>query len=198
MIHDEAGLRHILRTSPVLRPLLQGWLHIGLPEAWLSGSGMAQLYWNERFGLPPDHGLADIDLIYFDATDRSMRREARHATRVRRRFDAVPLWIDVKNQARVHLWYERRFGHPIEPYRSIHHALSTFPTTASIAIRPSDDGIDMLAPFGLSDILSGTVRANKVQISQGLYEAKINRWKQYWPHVRFLPWDHDGAASATE
>jgi hypothetical protein len=38
---------------------------------------------------------------------------------------------DVKNEARVHLWYERRFGRHLEPYRSTGDAIATWPTTAS-------------------------------------------------------------------
>src|SRR6516165_8148844 len=49
-------------------------------------------------------------LVYFDVGDLSADREMRQATRVRNLLADIPIWIDTKNQARVHLWYESKFG----------------------------------------------------------------------------------------
>jgi hypothetical protein len=34
---------------------------------------------------------------------------------------------DVKNQAAVHLWYERRFGYAVPPLHSVEDAVATWP-----------------------------------------------------------------------
>lgn len=155
----------------------------------MAGGAIAQTAWNAAFGRSPDHGLADIDLVYFDAEDLSEESEARHAERIRSLFPALPLWIDAKNEARVHLWYEAKFGYSIPPYRSSEHAISTFPTTAgSVGIRPAGSGLSITAPFGLSDLLSCTVRPNKVQITRAIYEAKVARWRQCWPELTIVDW----------
>ncbi|WP_251007896.1 nucleotidyltransferase family protein [Sphingobium sp. BHU LFT2] len=161
-----------------------------MPDCWLSGSAIAQTAWNTAFGLSPEYGLADIDLVYFDAADLSEEGEAHHAARIRALLPDVPLWIDAKNQARVHLWYQAKFGYPIAPYQSSEHAISTFPTTAgAVAIRPDAAAtISIFAPFGLDDLLNCTVRPNKVQITQAIYEAKVARWRKCWPRLTIIDW----------
>lgn len=127
--------------------------------------------------------------MYFDRTGLSEESEEQDANRIRTLFSDLPLWIDAKNEARVHLWYEAKFGYKIEPYSSARHAVSTFPTTAaSIAIQPVDGRLEIFAPFGLSDLLTCTVRANKAQITKEIYDAKCARWKSAWPNLTIIEW----------
>ncbi len=185
----DSRLSSIVTASPVLSTILGRWDAIALPDCWLSGSAIAQTAWNAAFGLSPEYGLADIDLVYFDDADLSEEGEVKQATRIRTLFPDVPLWIDAKNEARVHLWYEAKFGYPIPPYQSSEHAISTFPTTAgAVAIRPGGAGLSIFAPFGLSDLLSCTVRPNKAQITQAIYEAKVARWRSCWPALTIIDW----------
>ncbi len=193
MTSPEVKLGAILAASPILHKILNRWASIDLPDCWMSGSAIAQTAWNAAFGLPPEHGLADIDLVYFDTTDLSEEGEARQVARVRGLFPDLPVWIDAKNEARVHLWYSAKFGYPIEPYRSIEHAISTFPTTAgAVAVRPDAAGLSIFAPFGLNDLLDCTVRPNKVQITEAIYEAKLARWRTCWPALKIIGWSDEG------
>ena len=177
-------------ASPILAPFIENWRRIDLPECWLVAGALAQTVWNKRFSMEPGYGLADIDIVYFDGSDLSERAEARHAARIRAAFSDVPAWIDVKNQARVHLWYGDRFGFDIEPYDSVSEAITTFPTTATaLGLRPKAGGYDLDAPFGLSDLVNGVVRANKMQASREVYEDKAERWKALWPELTVIDWD---------
>jgi hypothetical protein len=109
-------------------------------------------------------------------------------------FSDLSIWIDVKNEARVHLWYESKFGRPLAPYISTADAISTFPTTATaVGVRPGANGLELVAPFGLDDLLGLVVRPNKKQISRQVYEAKIGRWLPLWPGLRVVPWDETPA-----
>ena len=89
MPDQEDLLRPILARSPIVTTVVDRWPQIGLPAT---------------------HGISDIDLVYFDGNDLSEETEAGHATRVRALFADLGLWIDVKNEARVHLWYAEKFG----------------------------------------------------------------------------------------
>ncbi len=100
-------------------------------------------------------------------------------------FADLPVRFDVKNQARVHLWYPERFGIVITPYRSALQATTTFPTTVS-ALAISDAVLS--APFGLDDFLAPVVRANATLIDRSVYEAKARRWAACWPDLAILPW----------
>ena len=117
------------------------------------------------------------------------KREAEHEQRLRHLFNRLPAKLDVKNEARVHLWYEDRFGYPIAPYRSAADAIATFPTTATaIGIKPREGELEICAPFGLDDLFGLVVRPNKRQITQSIYETKVERWRPVWPQLRYLPW----------
>ena len=117
---DRQGLTALVLGHPILSGIMKAWLQLALPDCWLSGSAIAQARWNEAFGLPATHGIADVDLVYFDASDLSEEAENEHAARIARIFPDMPVRIDLKNQARVHLWYEARFGYAIEPYRPLY------------------------------------------------------------------------------
>jgi hypothetical protein len=106
-------------------------------------------------------------------------------------FATLPVPVEVRNQARVHLWYERRFGYPIHPYKSLERAIDSWPTTAtSVGIRREAGGrFVVYAPFGLGDLFGLVVRPNKTQITQEIYAAKVKRWSACWPKLQILPWD---------
>jgi hypothetical protein len=184
------ALSRTLFASPLLQPILTCWPEIALPNCWLVAGAVAQTFWNHRYGFDPAHGVLDIDLVYFDDADLSSDTETRHGERLRARFADIPAWLDVKNEARVHLWYAEKFGFEIAPYLSVEAAIETFPTTATtIGVQPAESGLEIYAPFGLDDLLNLCVRPNKKQITPDIYEAKIARWRTLWPALFCEPWE---------
>jgi len=178
----------LAERHPTIGSLLDRWHAIDLPDARLSGSLIAQAHWNEVFGFGPHHGIDDLDIVYFDAGDLSHESELAVERRIAAQFADLPVRVDVKNQARVHLWYQAKFGYAIEPYRSIAGAIATFPTTSSAVGVRGGDGRDIIAPFGLADLLHPRVRANAVQITEAYFEQKAARWRRFWPDLEILPW----------
>ena len=183
---QQEAVRRIALNHVVVGPMLVRWTQLGLPDAWLSGSMLAQAWWNICFDLPPLHGIDDADIIYFDPTDLSEAAEARAAAHVAALFVDLPIRLDVKNQARVHLWYPDHFGKAIAPHRSARDATTSFPTTAS-AVAINDAALS--APFGLDDFLAPVVRGNATLIDQAFYQHKTRRWAALWPALTILPWD---------
>ena len=194
MIHR---LSAALRQNKGLWEILGRFDEICLPDSWLVAGAIAQTVWNLRCGRPAEFGIKDVDLIYFDGQDLSANSEAEQERRLRDRFRLLPIKLDVKNEARVHLWYEERFGYPIEPYPSSAAAISTFPTTATaVGVRRVGSELECCAPFGLDDLFALVVRPNKRQITREVYEAKLARWQPIWPRLTFLPWDETEPGSA--
>lgn len=183
-------LSTLVTTHSLISKILSRWDAINLPSAYLSGSIIAQARWNEVFGFDPLHGIEDADIVYFDPSDLSEEGEACVAARIAKLFDDLPVRVDVKNQARVHLWYPAKFGNAIEPYRSIADAITTFPTTSSaVAIcRNREHDHEIVAPFGLVDLLKPVVRANRTQVTRAYFETKSKRWRECWPDLQILPW----------
>ena len=190
MIEAAVRLECDVRGNPCLAAILDRFEEIDLPDAWLVAGAIAQTVWNGAAGRAPEAGIKDVDIVYFDAADLSAEAEAAEEARLRAAFAALPVTLDVKNEARVHLWYERKFGKPIAPYRSTRDAIATFPTTAtSVGVRIHRGRFETCAPFGLDDLFGLVVRANRRQIDEPVYAAKVARWRTVWPGLTILPWE---------
>lgn len=179
----------IVQENPVLQAALDT-AAACLPPAWYLGAGcIAQAVWNHLSQTEPMTGINDLDLVYFDAGDLSEAGEEALARRLRQELGGLGVRIDVKNQARVHLWYEGHFGYPIRPYCSLEDAVTSWPTTATcVGVRRSSQGMIVSAPYGLNDLFGMVVRPNKRQITREIYERKARRWIQNWPDLQIIPW----------
>ncbi len=104
-------------------------------------------------------------------------------------FADVDVVVEVRNEARVHLWYETKFGVPCPPYPSTEAAIATFPNTSScFGIRTGEHGVEIYARYGFSDLFAMRTRPNPVLAPREVYEAKTARWRQEWPALEVLPW----------
>ncbi|RIV29252.1 hypothetical protein D2Q93_01405 [Alicyclobacillaceae bacterium I2511] len=92
--------------------------------------------------------MNDIDVAYFDSTDLRPERDLEIERTLYHLMLNMP-W-QAKNQAAVHLWYERKFGFPVEPLSSSSDGVGTWPETAtSVAVRLlADDQLLIVAPCG--------------------------------------------------
>ena len=183
------ALQQIIKQSPALSEILQKSRALNIENYYIGAGCIAQTVWNYITGLPLDYGISDIDFAYFDT---NMESTAENAV-ILKMNDSVSdlsISIDVKNQARVHLWYENHFGYKIEPYNSLEDAINTWPTTAtSIGVRLDEDGrFSVYAPYGLNDLFGMIVRANKTQITEKIYNQKVAKWIAKWPDLTIIPW----------
>lgn len=184
---NETLLNHV-KGHPALHEILRRADEVKL-SSWAFGAGcVAQTVWNHLSSREPSYGIQDIDLVYFDSTDTSFEAEDAVIHRLTTLFADLPLKLDIKNQARVHLWYEQKHGYPIEPYRNLEDAIGTWPTTSNcVAIFPSE-GERVYAAYGLEDLFNRVVRPNKRQITESIYLRKVARWRELWPELTITPW----------
>jgi hypothetical protein len=156
-------LTAILRATPPLMGVLTVARRLGLPE-WLVLSGAVyQPVLNHLTGRPLDYGIKDYDLAYFDASDLSYEAEDAIIRRVTTALDE-PLrsMVQVRNQARVHLWFEQKFGERYGPLSCTAEALERFASaTFAVGVRlKPDDRLHIEAPFGLADLFALRLRPN--------------------------------------
>ena len=165
-----------LAENSVVQALLDVASEMQLPDWYLGASGVSQTVWNLCHGFDPAAGIRDYDLVYFDGNDLSDETRRDVEADVARRVADFGVTVDVHNEARVHLWYEKRFGRQIEPYRSTEDAIATWHTTASaVGVRRDSAGSAVFAPFGLSDLLGMVARPNKAIVSRDVYEDRNSR-----------------------
>src|SRR5215469_7610258 len=99
-------LTAIMRATPPMMQVLSVARRLYLPD-WLAFSGAVyQPVLNHLTGRPLDYGIKDYDLAYFDSSDLSYEAEDAVIRRVKAAFEE-PLrsMVEVRNQARVHLWF---------------------------------------------------------------------------------------------
>jgi hypothetical protein len=178
-------LTAILRATPPLMQVLSVARYLRLPD-WLVFSGAVyQPVLNHLTGRPLDFGIKDYDLGYFDMSDLSYEAEDEVIRRVKAAFDE-PLrsMVEVRNQARVHLWFEAKFGESYTPLSCTPQALERFASaTFAVGVRlESDNRLHIEAPFGLADLFALRLRPNPRRSTVGFARASADV-RRRWPEV---------------
>lgn len=176
LVRADAGLMHVLTTVRAL----------GLPDWRLVSGAVYQAVWNARTGRPAGYGIKDYDLAYFDGSDLSYAAEDVVIKRVAAAFDApFRSQVEVRNQARVHLWFQDRFGEPYEALGSTDEALGRFvaPTFAVGVRLEADDAISVAAPFGLQDVFAMTIRPNPNRPLAKGWAKTVESARRRWPEL---------------
>jgi hypothetical protein len=190
----EARLIAIVRADPGLMALLGALRDLDLPQWRITSGAIYQTVWNALTGLPRGTGLKDYDVIYFDPSDPSYEAEDAVIRRVEAATaglaDVLAGPVEVRNQARVHLWFEQRFGFPYPPLASADESLTRYASkTHAVAVRLEADGrIDVCAPFGLQDIFGLIIRPNYVGDNRKTHHAKGGRAAAIWPGITVIDW----------
>jgi hypothetical protein len=126
--------------------------------------------------------LPDVDVIYLDSYDLSKETDKSYELKLSTLIPGVP-W-SVKNQARMHL------RNNDAPYASCAEAICCWPERASaVAVKLNrENGLRLLAPLGIADLLAGIIRPtprflSKMDIFRER-QAKKN-WRSIWPQLRY-------------
>jgi len=187
-------LRGMLERNQTLTDVLTRAAAMDLPGWYLVAGALYQTVWNVLTGQHPEAGILDYDLVYFDGSDLSYAAEDAVIKAGLEVFSGLPAPVQIRNQARVHLWYEQRFGIACPPHSSTEAAIDTFEaTTASLGVRLQPPGRWRVhAPYGLADVFNLVARPNPVLATRAVYEAKVTRWRAQWPSLTVLPWPDAG------
>jgi hypothetical protein len=187
--HEE--LERIVRADPYLMTLLATAQELRLPQCRVVAGCVYQTVWNVLTGRARGTGINDYDFIYFDAADLSEESERRTEEVVRGRLPDFPAPVEVRNQARVHLWFEDHFGIAYPPLSCADEAITRYAsTTHAVGVKLTDDGhLNVFAPFGLADIFALTVRPNYALPNKATHDRKASRVKAIWPELTIVPWE---------
>lgn len=186
-----AALQEIVLGTPVLMRILQTLKDLGLPDAWLVSGGVYQTVWNALTGRPSDFGIKDYDVIYFDGTDLTYEAEDRVIRDMNAALPDLADKLEVRNQARVHLWYEKRFGRPYFPLSCAINSLTTYAAkTHAVAVRLGiGDTLEVQAPFGLAPIFAMRLVPNLSTDNRPTYDEKARRMTALWPELTVVDWN---------
>jgi len=171
----------ILR-NPNNAAILERLPSLGLADAWLVAGCLFQTLWNLESGRPATQDIFDYDIFYFDE-DLSYEAEDRDIRRAAALFADLPSRVDLKNQARVHLWYGERFGPGYPRLRSSADGVDRFLIECTRVAARRDDGgaLELYAPARLADLFAGVLRPNPANLRPELFAAKAASLRARWP-----------------
>ncbi|GLS29738.1 hypothetical protein SAMN04488498_1105 [Mesorhizobium albiziae] len=180
----------ILKADPIVWTALRRARDLNLPDWMIVSGAIYNTVWNSLTGKPPGYGIKDIDLFYCDGSDLSWEAEDAFIKVGERHFADLPRAVEIRNQARVHLWYPERFGRPCPAYKSSAQALGYFASrTHAVGIRLTEaEGLEVTAPFGLDDIFSFRITPNRIIDNQTTHQEKGARARNNWPEITVVPW----------
>jgi hypothetical protein len=185
---QRAALTRIVQDSPVLMRTLRGLHDLALPDGWLVSGAIYNQVWNALTGRPEMHGVKDIDLFCFDP-DTSWEDEDRQIRRAAALFPGEPP-VELRNQARVHLWYGRHFGRELpRAYQSSCDGIDHFAAlTHCVAVRLGAGGPQVYAPYGLDPIFRFALVPNPRLDNRETFAAKAARQCAIWPELNVESW----------
>ena len=168
-------------SNRINRAILEHWHSLELNDGWLVAGCLFQTVWNLRVGQSPETGIKDYDIFYFDEHDLSREGEACVQLRVDDALGMLGVPIEVKNQARVHLWYEEHFGHAYPALASSKEGIDRFLIPATcVGIRPAPTGYEVYAPNGLDILYAGLLSLNPLTPHRDLFAQKAASYKERW------------------
>jgi uncharacterized protein len=187
-----AAFERMVMTNPVIATIVDRLPQLDVPGCYLTAGALFQTVWNCMSDRDPRTGIDDYDINYFDDADLGWEAEDKVISRAAELFADLDARIEVRNEARVHLWYEDKFGVSCPRYDSTEAAIRSFPSTSScFGIRATGTGIQTYAPYGFTDLFSFRARPNPVLAPRHVYEAKTARWRREWRRLAVVPWPAD-------
>jgi len=169
--------------------LLKSAQTLKLPDWWICAGFVRSKIWDVQHGFDERTTIPDIDVIYYDRTNREKRVEKEHEETLRKILPTIP-W-SVKNQARMHS------VNNISPYTSSVDAISKFPETATaLGVKLDDrDNVILTAPHGIEDVVNLRVKPTpyfcEKKEQMKIYEDRIRKknWQIVWSKVEIIRLD---------
>src|ERR1700694_5081526 len=131
-MNSDTFLATVLR-NPVNEIIADELFSLALPDAWIVSGCLVQTAWNALTNRAVDHGIDDYDIFYFDPdtswqAEDAVIGELKGRLARQNRFVNLGARVEVRNQARVHLWYPEKYGLPYPAAESSSDGIDRFLT----------------------------------------------------------------------
>lgn len=178
------NLVRIAMTNPVNVQIVERLPGLGLSQCMLTAGCLFQAVWNQQAQLPPAWGVKDYDVFYFDE-DLSWEAENEVIQAAQRLFQHLDVNVELKNQARVHLWYPQRFGGAYPQLQSSREGIDRYLIAGTCMGLDVETG-EVYAPNGLTDTEQGLLRINRKNPRPDLFDLKARSYQARWPWLKII------------
>ncbi len=122
---NDAEFLRLVRLNPVNAAILERLPALGVQQVHLVAGALFGTVWNVQSGQPPGAQIRDYDVFYWD-DDPSYEAEDAVIRRAEVLFRDLKVPVEVRNQARVHLWFNGRFGQDRPALTSVREGIDQF------------------------------------------------------------------------
>lgn len=171
----------LVQQNPVNREILRRLPELGVEDAWVVAGCLFGTVWNALSDRPLTENIRDYDIFYFDP-ETSYEAEDAVIRRGAALFADLGVEIEIRNQARVPLWYEQRFGVPYPPISEARTGIERF-VVAGTCCGISARG-EVYAPYGFADMFDGVLRWNPRNPTPHQFDYKCGTYRERWPWLR--------------
>lgn len=178
----------ILRKNTKLMSILEILEKDGISNYYVGAGAINQTVFNYLHGNKIDYGIKDYDIVYYDK-DTSYDSEDIIIKRLKNSFKDLDVCVDIKNQARVYIWYYEKYGVKKTPYTSVEDAIASWGATITcVGVRLENGRLVICAPYGLNDIFGMFIRPVKREFTKEAYDERALRWMKKWPLLKKQEW----------
>lgn len=175
------SLQKILSDDPVRMSILYEVQALELNDGWIGAGFVRDAVWDYLHGYALRPVSGDVDVVWFDSKNCAPDLDRVLEERLKQQLPTLD-W-SVKNQARMH---QRNGDHP---YTSTGDALLYWPETATaVAVRLGPKGLDITAPYGLSDLfelrLRPTPAFERDKLDSFKQRVSTKRWLERYPRLQ--------------
>lgn len=186
--HYRIHLCALVQGQRELMRALQHASSLGL-QSWAIGAGVIRsLVWDELHGFAGRSTIPDWDFVYYDSAS-SITQESELRAQLQTLCAVDELEWDVVNQAHIHHWLGQMIGRECAPYQNLEQAIASWPETATcVALSMTkDEQLEVIAPWGLSDLFELKVTPNPHCPSPSAFEQRrrSKNWQQTWPRLQY-------------
>jgi uncharacterized protein len=181
-----AALVATVRQNSINAALLDRLPRLGLPDCWLVAGCLFQTVWNVQSGRPAAEGIRDYDVFYFDGNDLTYEAEDRLIKRIAAACADLGVTIELRNQARVHLWYRARFGHDYPQLTSSADSIDRFLVRCTCVGMRCVAGEEpaLYARYGLDELKAGVLSPNPLNHPESRFAEKAASYQRRWPWLQ--------------
>ncbi|MFK4822877.1 nucleotidyltransferase family protein [Ochrobactrum quorumnocens] len=176
---DEQNFYTSVLSNPFNRELLRRLASLKLGQCYLTAGCLFQTVWNLMSGRDPDWGIKDYDIFYYDDDDLTWEAEDRVIRSVSEAVADLPIHVEVRNQARVHLWYSKRFGGEYPPLQSTRSGIDLY-LISGTCVGINVQTLEVYATDGMDDLSLGQLRMNPRNPRPELFVQKAKSYQERW------------------
>ena len=177
-------LLELAMANPINAQLTARLPDLGVQQCMLTAGCLFQAVWNHQANLPAAQGVKDYDVFYFDE-DLSYEAEDAVIRAAQGLFQDLGVNVEVRNQARVHLWYGQRFGRPYPQLHSARQGVDRYLVAGTCIALDIACG-EVYAPYGLEDVEQGVLRINPLHPEPELFLHKARSYQARWPWLKIV------------